>query len=234
MKIGRILGVSFAFLMACSSSSTAPEQDPGLAAEGEGAAASAPDTNPEGVAYPADNIGTNARSGNRAGNRISNYKFLGYPDGDASGGLKPISLANYFDPTGKRYKLIHLQASGSWCPHCVKELEAANPIKGDLESRKVVWIVSLAEGPTPGTPSTKGDLDKWMESYKSPFTHVLDSGNKNLGPFYDAAALPWNASISAKTMEILSSGTGAIETSAGILADIDEKLEMLDSSVGLK
>jgi thiol-disulfide isomerase/thioredoxin len=233
MKLARISLAPLALLIACSSSATT-EQDPGLAGEGDTAAASAPDTNPDGVAYPTDNIGTNARSGNRAGNRIANYKFVGYPDGDPSKGLQPISLANYFDPTGTKVKLIHIQASGSWCPHCVKELEAVSPIKDKLDERKVVWIVSLAEGPTPGTPSKVSDLDKWLDSYKPPFTHVLDSGNKNLGPFYDAAALPWNASISAKTMEILSSGTGAIETSSGILADIDEKLEMLDSSVGLK
>ena len=32
---------------------------------------------------------------------------------------------------------------------------------------------------------------------------------QQFGIFYDAAALPWNADIDPRTMEILSSGTGA-------------------------
>jgi hypothetical protein len=143
MKIARLF-VAPLVLVACSSSSSSTPQDKGLTDDGTGAAASAPDTNPDGVPYPSDNVGTNPRSGNRAGDRIANYKFLGYPNGDVSQGLQPVSLAQYFDPAGTRYKLIHIQASGSWCPHCVNEVNAVSPIKNDLDTRKVVWLVSLA------------------------------------------------------------------------------------------
>jgi hypothetical protein len=37
---------------------------------------------------------------------------------------------------------------------------------------------------------------------------VLDPGNNNLGVFFDAAAIPWNANIDVRTMEILSAGVG--------------------------
>lgn len=231
MKIARLF-VAPLVLVACSSSST--QQYGGLADDGGVAAASAPDKNPDGVPYPTDNVGPNARSGNRAGNRIANYKFLGYPDGDTSKGLQPVSLASYFDPTGKRYKLLHINASGSWCPHCKAEMKAVVPIANELAARKVAWLLSLAEGPTPGKPSKQADLDEWVAEFKPPYTHVLDPGNKNLGPFYDAAQLPWNANISAKTMEILSSGTGANESAKGILDEMDENLAKLDSSIGLK
>lgn len=121
MKIAQLLVPSLLALAACSSSTpttgtttgsgTAP--DKGLAGEGDTAAATAPDKNPDGVPYPTDNIGTNPRSGTRPGNKLVNYKFLGYPDGDVTKGLQPISMAQLFDPSGTRVKLIHIQASGS-------------------------------------------------------------------------------------------------------------------------
>ena len=226
MKKAQIFAVSLLFVVACSSE-TAPEQDTGL--EGEGQEALAPDTNPYGVAYPTQNIGTSSRSGSKAGNRMANYKFLGYPDGNPANGLQPMSLAQFFDPEGRTYKLIHIQASGVWCVYCQKETEVVVPLKQKFEERKVVWLVSLAEGPTQGTPSKQRDLDGWIAEFKSPYPHVLDPGNKNLGVFYDAAALPWNANINAKTMEILQAGTGAHTTESSIMTELDEWLEQIDS-----
>lgn len=228
MKIARIFVPALFSLVACASSGSS--QNSGLTGTGEGPSASdAKDANPDGVAYPKDNIGTKPRSGSTPGNKIQNYKFLGYPNGDRSGGLKPISLADYFDPTGARYKLIHIQASGSWCVYCQAELETLVPMKADLDSRKVAWIVSLAEGPATGTPAKTSDLDEWLAEFKAPYTHVLDPGNKYLGVFYDAAALPWNADINAKTMEILESGVGARTTREDILSEVDGWLDQINN-----
>lgn len=236
MKIGSLLASSLIVvgLFACSSKSSGTAQDPGVGGDGEGAAAAAPDANPQGVAYPTDSIGTHPRQGSKPGDRIQNFKFMGYPDGDESKGLQPISLANFFDPTGNNFKLIHIQASGSWCVHCKNEIKAVTPIKAELDKRKVAWIVSLAEGDILGTAATQADLDQWMQSYKPPYTHLLDPGNHNLGPFYDDAALPWNGNISAKTMEILSAGVGAVETADGILQELDDYLAQVDAPTGLK
>lgn len=215
MTTARILAaLAVSSLVACSSSGDT--QPRGLADDGEGSAAAAPDTNPEGVAYPTGNIGT------AVGQRIANYKFLGYPDGNPESGLAPVSLANYFDPNGTvGVKIIHIQAAGSWCTYCRQEMKVVTPLKDELAARKVVWVLSLAEGPTQGQPSTAGDLDQWIASYKAPFPHVLDPGNKNLGQFYDAAALPWNANIDARTMTILSAGVGATTTKDALLKDLD-------------
>lgn len=232
MKIARIFApVALLALVACASSKPA-DTDQGVGGEGNNAGAEqASDKNPDGVPYPTDNIGTNPRLAKKPGNRIFNYKFLGYPDGDMSKGLQPLSLASFFDPEGKRYKLIHIQASGSWCVYCQKETEIVTPLKAKLEAKKVVWVMSLAEGPAVGSPATKGDLDKWMNNYKAPYTHLWDPGNKNFGVFYDAAALPWNANIYAKTMEILSSGVGGVTTEADLMKDIDEQLKLIDDGV---
>src|SRR5689334_10703155 len=101
MKIAPVLASSLLLgVMACSSSNTpASQQDKGLEGPGVGAADSAPDVNPDGVPYPSDHTGTIARKGTTPGNRIENFKFLGYPNADTSQGLQPISLAQYFDPT---------------------------------------------------------------------------------------------------------------------------------------
>ncbi len=230
MKIARICApILLSVIAACSSSSSA--QDPGLTGGTDtSAAAQAPDKNPDGVAYPIDHVGTNARTGSTPGDRIQNFKFVGYPGGDVSQGLQPLSLADFFDPTESKYKLIHIQASGSWCIHCVNEIKAVSQIKADLDSRKVVWIVSLAEGTTLGQASTKADLDQWLQTYKAPYTHLLDPGNANLGPFYNDAALPWNGNIRAKTMEIVTAGVGAVEDPQGILKEVDDLLPTLGAN----
>ncbi|MCW5833147.1 MAG: hypothetical protein KIS78_12165 [Labilithrix sp.] len=232
MKIAPVLAASLLVgLVACASSkSSEPDQDKGLVGDGVGAADTAPDTNPDGVPYPTDNIGTVERKGTKAGNRIANFKFLGYPDADKSGGLQPISLAQYYDPTGTKYKIIHIQASGVWCTACQAETRVVVPMKAEIEAKGAVWLVSLAEGATPGVPSKESDLTRWINNFDSPYTHWLDPGNKNLGPFYDRTALPWNANIDATTMEILTAGTGAVTTKEGIIAEIDEALELAAKS----
>lgn len=224
--------VALAGLAACTSSSTT-EQDPGLTGTGTGTASadSAPDKNPDGVDYPTANIGTQPRTGKTRGNTIANFKFIGYPDGNRDAGLQPISLATYFDPKGEKYRLIHIQASGSWCTYCRQETEIVTPLAPQLKEKKVVWLMSLAEGPAVGTPSSKQDLDRWMDAFKSPFTHLWDSGNAKLGIFYDSAALPWNATIDARTMELLSAGVGAKTSKDAILNELDEMLTLSNTPV---
>jgi hypothetical protein len=239
MKIAPVIAASLVLgLVACSSSSsssgssssgTNPGGD-GVDGPGVGSADDAPNENPDGVPYPTDNLGILARKGETPGNRIKNYKFVGYPNADVSGGLQPISLAQYFDPTGERVKIIHIQASGVWCTYCRAETKIVVPLKDQLAEKKAVWLVSLAEGPAAGTPSKPADLDKWIADFKSPYTHWLDPSNANLGPFYNAAALPWNANIDATTMEILTAGTGAVTSTEALIAEIDDALKLAGES----
>jgi len=239
MKIARVFALPVLVVMAaCASKSEPTEQDRGLEGTGVGTADSAPDKNPYDKPYPTENIGTKARDSNRPGSRIANFKFLGYPAApaeagggpDTSKGLQPISLANYFDPEGRQFRIIHIQASGVWCTACQAETQTVTPMAKKLAEMKAVWLVSLAEGPVQGRESTKKDLDGWIEEFKSPFTHWLDPANKNLGPFYDATALPWNANIDARTMEILTAGTGAVVEEAGIVKEIEDSLKLADTS----
>lgn len=211
-----------------SSGGTDPGQDRGLEGDGVGSAASAPDKNPDGVDYPKDNIGTLPRKGSQFGNRIANLKFLGYPDANANAGLQPVSLAQYFDPSGEKYRIIHIQAAGVWCSACRAETGAVVPMKDELAARKVVWLVALVEGASPGTPSVEKDLKGWISEFKSNYTHMLDPGMQNFGPFFNAGALPWNANVDARTMEILTAGTGGVVTPEGINEEFDKVLKAAD------
>lgn len=230
-----VLALSLA-VSACSSEATTPtpEQDKGLEGEGAGTP-TGKETNPDGVAYPTARIGTKASSHSKktgAGNPgdvMKNFKFYGYPRGDKSQGLQPVSLADYYDPGGKNFRLIHIQAAAVWCGPCNQEAKSAAPLAGEFKEKKIGWITALVETSKRGSPSTQSDLDKWLSSYQSDFSHVLDPNNAQLGVFFDAAAIPWNADLDARTMEILFASTGGASTVEAVRDDLDGWLKFLDT-----
>ena len=124
---------------------------------------------------------------------MRNYKFLGYRDGDPSKGTTVISLADYFDPDMKTTKLIHFSAGALWCPPCNEEAKALVPLVPRLKEKKVIIIQALIEGDARGTGSTLDDLNVWQKRHSVNFTLFLDPEQGNLGQFFDAAAVPWNA-----------------------------------------
>ncbi len=168
------------------------------------------DTNPDGVPYPTRGLGFSARGfdGNgqprkNPGSVIANYKFLGYPDADRSKGLQTVALADFYDPAGKTFKIIHVAAAGVWCQPCNQETDALVPVAADLRKQGVVFLQAVAEGPTPNVAATKVDLDGWIDAHHSNFTEVLDPLEASLGEWWDRNSLPWNATIDARTMEVL-------------------------------
>jgi thiol-disulfide isomerase/thioredoxin len=227
-NVALIFLAASAALTACGSDTTVaapgPEQDKGVTGDGQGSTVTGTEKNPYGVDYPSDGIGTSV------GSRMQNFKFLGYKEGNTGGGLVPVSLADYFDPETKQYKLIHVQAAGVWCNPCQEEMEMVTPLADQLKAKKVVWITAVVEGRTPGAASTRDDLDLWVRSFKAPYTQVLDPGNANLGVFYDRAAIPWNCDIDARSMRILYSGTGAPPNQAALLKDLDDRIKQIDST----
>ncbi len=239
----RFVGVSavlFAlFAVACSSTTTGsgttgPEQDKGLTGDGTGTPVGK-ETNPDGVAYPTANIGTKASTHSAKtgkvgtpGNIMKNFKFYGFPKGDKSQGLQQVSLADYYDPQTKNYRLIHIQAAAVWCGPCNAEAKAAATLASELKGKKVAWLTALVESAKQGSAATQSDLDKWLTAYPSDYSHVLDPNNTNFGVFFDAAAIPWNADLDARTMEILFASTGGAGTAEGVRSELDGWLKFLD------
>ena len=228
------LGLVSSLFFACSA---APPADPGVQPPTQTTDCSASDKNGYGVCYPTADQGTKARTGfgatGVAGNRIANYGFTGYPasntDPLTTGAPTTIHLAQYFDPDqkgipgiigGVPIKVIHLTVAARWCGPCNEEtdfISGANytgantggaSFATELAPLGVVFVQAVDDGLTPGTGATLNDLDAWITAHKNDFSTMVDPSNANLGLFFDAAAVPFNMNIDARSMEILSADVG--------------------------
>jgi thiol-disulfide isomerase/thioredoxin len=198
--------------MACSAAPT--KQDPGVVREENlPPIDTTKNSNPQGIPYPTADLGVNPRGRTSAtatpGNRIANLKFLGYPSGNVEELLKTVAMADFFDPKAEKYSLIHIQAAGTWCTYCKQEArEFAPEVEGLLANKKVLWLTVVVEGINQGKSAVASDLDKWISLHKSPNPHAVDTNSQNLGVFFASGGLPWNATIDARSMEILATGVG--------------------------
>jgi hypothetical protein len=191
-------------LAGCSSSSSTDT----TAAFKDDAVAPHP-ANPDGVAYPTDDIGARPRAGSRPGQRIPNLTFQGYVDSDRSAGLKVISLADYYDPDAKRYRLLHIMLAASWCSICMaqtRQMVAALPA---LKAEGLVVVQALVHGPTPKQGPTLADFDAWIGKHATAHTMVIDVRAHRFLELWTFEAVPVNALVDPRTMEILEADIGA-------------------------
>jgi len=208
------VGVAAAFvvtLVQCSST---------LGSSGSGVTGAAQNEADGGsVAYPTGHIGTAARGLDANGNPnkapgdvITDFKFLGYPNADTSNGLQTIALADYYDPSASKHKVLHIIAAAAWCTPCVQETttllaDLAAPAT-DFEAEGVVYLQALVEGTTDNLGATPADLNAWISEEHPTFSEVLDPEGMTLGVFFNAASVPFNADIDVRSMEVLQTGTG--------------------------
>ncbi len=168
------------------------------------------ETSPDGDPYPTDNLGGRPRQGTRRGDRIANYTFQAYRDGDRSKGLTPLSLAEYYDPKMKRHKILHLQVAATWCAICSSELEATVTVAEPLKERGVVFLEVIVSGPTAGKGPALEEVDEWITRHKTNFSTAIDVRARRLGVIgVDPGAMPHDILIDTRTMEILDSSIGA-------------------------
>ena len=220
--------------LACSS---APLPDPGIKGPTVTSDCSADQMNPYQVCYPTQNLGTSARTATTAGSTINNYAFTGYKTANltvlssSTATSTTIHLADFYDPmqkgipnviNGLPIKLIHLSVAALWCeplqrgdglhlrrqPHRAEHRYSARRSPRSSRRLGVVFVQAIDDGPVVGTGATINDLNTWITWHQNDFTTMLDPGNTNLGIFFDAAAIPFNANIDARTMEILSTDVG--------------------------
>jgi len=183
--------------------------------------------NPKGDCYPRDDLGTNPRQGKTAGQRIRNLRFFGYKNltpstkTDPSAEPQRISLAEFYDPTGTEFKLIHIVGASNWCGPCNYETELiASGLAEEWAPRGVVFLEALIDGPKAGVGATTEVLKQWIQGpryddngrmYTTPlnFTVMLDPDHNALGPFFRANSVPFNLDIDARSMEILTASQGS-------------------------
>jgi hypothetical protein len=165
--------------------------------------------NPDGLPYPTDDLGGRARDGDTPGARIPNFSFQGYPDGDLSRGLQVISLADYYDPSQKRNKVLHLMAAVAWCPHCQALTQAMVAAEPTVRQQGAVIVQTLLEGPEPGVAPSLGDLNSWVNEHAPNLTVVFDAEGRRLSTVATLSGVPWNAMIDTRSMELLEVVTGS-------------------------
>jgi hypothetical protein len=207
--------------LAFAGSFTACSSKQGTIVGGEdGGIRGTPQDQPDGglVSYPTAHIGIAQRGlvkgvpGTTPGQVIQDFKFLGYPNADITKGLQTVSLSDYYDPSATKYKVLHIIAAAKWCTDCLNEMSAlttafASP-STDYADLGVAYLGALVEGDTINIGATPTDLNAWIGEEKTTFTWVLDPEASQLGAFFQAAAVPFNADIDVRSMEILQAGVG--------------------------
>jgi hypothetical protein len=167
--------------------------------------------------YPTDHIGTTARQGNKAGDRIANATFQGYAAGSTT--LGSVSFADLYDPTGKTHDVVVVVAGSLWDTFTAQTLTA---VKGS--TKRIATIAILGEGTSVGAPATLANLATWRATI--PFaTSVLDAGFAVMGKYFDAQAVPFVMFLDARTMEIAQAGVGAITATQ----DVDSAVTAITS-----
>ena len=190
---------------ACSSSKNDELDDPDLPGR---------IANPEGVPYPTDHLGGAARTGSGRslvpGDRIPNFTFQTYVDGNRAAGLVPVSLADYFDPQRLHHKLLHLEVAAVWCEICSSYADATVTAKEPLGQEGVVYLEVMVGGANSATGPSLGDVDDWIGRHNSNFSTAIDEHGRRLQSIgVPPQTMPWDIMIDTRTMEILESSGGA-------------------------
>lgn len=199
----RPLHFATAALLALGACSSDPEEaeDPSLPAV---------TTNPDGIPYPTDHLGGTERSVLKPGDRIPNFTFRGYRDGDRSKGLTTISLADYYDPSAKRNKVLYVQFAGTWCSVCSSELEATVTITEKAKEKGIALLEVVVSGATAGFGPSNAEFDGWADRHHTNFTTAIDVRAKRTSAIgVKGDAMPHDLLIDTRTMEILDSSVGA-------------------------
>lgn len=177
-------------------------------------------TNPDGVPYPTDHIGTTPRSGKNPGDRIANLTFQAYVDGDKSA-LKTVSLADWYDPTAKKWKVMHIEAAATWCAICGSVADATVITRPAFEPKGIAYLEVVAAGPSAGFGPSLDDVSSWIDAHHSNFTTAIDVRGRRLAAYgVTKDTFPYDIYLDLRTMEIL-------ESSAGTAPDIgiyDQKI----------
>lgn len=164
--------------------------------------------NPDGTPYPTDHLGGAARAGGRPGDRIPNLAFQGYRESNRDAGLTTLSLADYYDPTQARHKLLHLQVAATWCAICSSESDATVKVKEPLGREGAVFLQVVVNGDVVSKGPSLDDVASWMDRHASNYSIGIDVRARRLAGL-GVGAVPWNFLIDTRTMEILDATGGA-------------------------
>ena len=202
----------------CSSGSAPVDNGPDLQSVRRRGERSSPvgaghDSNPDGVPYPPPGgYGRTARIGNTPGQRHPELQVPGVSRRRQSKGLQTVSLADYYDPCNKPYKLLHLSVAAVWCEPCNEETDAVVADLNSADERHQGRQGRLHPGARRRAGRGRGgDAEQSRTTGSTAHVELHRDARpraQNLGGFFNAAADPWNCDIDVRTMEMLDSSEG--------------------------
>ena len=170
------------------------------------------DTNPDGLAYPTDHIGGTAHHSKVAGDRIPNFTFQAYVDGDRAAGLKTVSLADYFDPRQHAEQGAPHRGLRGVVHDLLERHHRDREVKEQLGKEGVVYLEVMIAGNRPGAGPSLREVDDWVTRHSSNITTAIDVASRRLGSIgVDPGVRPWDIVVDTRTMEILESSGGSPE-----------------------
>ncbi len=190
-----LLAALAALAVACSGSSTPNElADPDVAAH---------PTSPAGAAYPTKNLGPNA------GQVIPNLAFPGYPASTTSAGLANVSLADFYDPSGKDHTVLFVSIGATWCSACASQTTVMRNLGALYRAKGVVMLEVLVAGATSGYGPAKSEMDGWVGDHATTWTVAADVRGRRLFGQLGFVGVPSSMLVDTRTMTIIHQATGA-------------------------
>jgi predicted small lipoprotein YifL len=158
---------------------------------------------PDGTPYPTSNLGPTT------GQIAPNLTFQGYPSSNTSAGLKAVSFADLFDPSGKDHKVIYLSIGATWCSRCVEEASVILRTLPTYAPQGLVVVEVLVAGASAGYGPSQGELDGWIATNHTTWTVLADVRGRRTANQLDLPGVPSSMLIDARTMEIIHESAGA-------------------------
>ena len=165
--------------------------------------------NPDGTAYPTSNIGGQPRTATQAGQIFPNLTLEGIRSAATVDTLAVVSMAEYYDPAGARYDLVHVMGIFLWCPHCNNETNNLSQIAAWRADKRVAVIQIAMEGYGAASAGWS-ELQKWVGDHSLDFPIVVDGKGAELGQYFSVNYVPLNIVVNPRTMEILAVDVGEV------------------------
>jgi hypothetical protein len=164
---------------------------------------------PDGTAYPTTNIGGRPRTATQAGQIFPNLTLEGVRSAATMDTPAVVSMAEYYDPAGARYDLLHVIGIFMWCPHCNNETVNLSKIAAWQADHRVAVVQIAMLGYGNASP-TWSELQKWVGDHNLGFPVLVDGQGAQLGQYFSVNYVPVNIVVNPRTMEVLAADVGEV------------------------
>ncbi|MBL8714410.1 MAG: redoxin domain-containing protein [Myxococcales bacterium] len=165
-----------------------------------------PDTAPPSTTYPSGPYGSSV------GSTFPNLSFNGYRDG--TGSWVPVTMADYYDPTGARgITGVLIIVSASWCGPCQEEAKALPKIYPGYKARGARFLGGLIED-SYRNPATQKNVDSWIKAFSTNYDMVADGKSSLLPP--GSVGIPYSIVVDPRTMKVSKTWSGADPSATSI------------------